>query len=75
MRARLWAAQHWTTGLALSWARASRMLTLVCRCWEEPRLPIYLTRCKHQVRILSGLLSQLTCGDTPVQSCELTLAW
>ena len=44
MRPRLWAAQHWTTGLALSWARASRMLTLVCRCCEEPRLPIYLHR-------------------------------
>merc|ERR1719412_2074763 len=42
MRARAWSAQHWTRGLAWSWARASRMLTLVWRCWELPRLPTYL---------------------------------
>ena len=53
MREREWAAQHWTTGLALSWARASRMLTLVWRCCEEPRLPMYLPIRDNKKMILS----------------------
>ena len=44
MRARAWADQHWTMGLALSWTRARRMLKLVRRCWDDPRLPTYLCR-------------------------------
>ncbi len=46
-------AQAWTRGLALSWARASRMETLVCRCCPDPRLPTYLYR--TEMEFLNGI--------------------
>ncbi len=53
-------AQAWTRGLALSWARASRMETLVCRCCPDPKLPTYLYRDRSSLHFsLKGLFRKL----------------